>query len=35
MVAPALRVPLGLLFSLGWEREDLGSIAEKTAGKLM
>lgn len=34
-VAQALQVPIGLLFFLASEQEDLGPIDEKTAGKLM
>ncbi|WP_435307225.1 helix-turn-helix domain-containing protein [Pseudoxanthomonas sp. LjRoot125] len=34
-VAQALQVPVGLLFFLASEQEDLGPIDEKTAGKLM
>ena len=34
-VAQALQIPVGLLFFLASEQEDLGPIDEKTAGKLM
>ncbi|RPE82071.1 helix-turn-helix domain-containing protein [Vulcaniibacterium tengchongense] len=34
-VAQALQVPVGLLFFLASEQEDLGPIDEKTAGDLM
>lgn len=34
-VAQALEIPVGLLFFLASDQEDLGPIDEKTAGKLM
>lgn len=34
-IAQALQVPVGLLFFLASEQDDLGSIDEKTTGKLM
>lgn len=34
-VAQALQIPVGLLFFLASEQEDLGPIDEKTAGKVM
>jgi hypothetical protein len=34
-VARALQIPIGLLFFLASEQEDLGQIDEKAAGKLM
>lgn len=34
-VAQALQIPVGLLFFLASEQDDLGPIDEKTAGKLM
>lgn len=34
-VARALQIPIGLLFFLASEQEDLGPIDEKAAGKLM
>lgn len=34
-IARALRMPVGLLFFLASEQDDLGPIDEKTSGKLM
>lgn len=34
-LAQALQIPVGLLFFLALEQEDLGPIDEKTAGKLI
>ncbi|WP_092406663.1 helix-turn-helix domain-containing protein [Dokdonella immobilis] len=34
-VAQALQIPVGLLFVLASEKDDLGPIDDKTAGKLM